>query len=156
MQDKITTQRYLIKGKFLPMLCHENTEGELYSLTPVLGGGWRSKPSSLPLYPWEYPCTHCRGGWVNPREGLDGCERSFLPRFDPRTVKPVASRYTDCAIPGNFMLNKTLKTLQSSGSWKQHWHIKTERLMEFRAGYIRGKPSIIWSRIFCLPLCHLK
>jgi len=28
--------------------------------------------------------------------------------------------------------------------------------MEFRADYIRGKPSTIWSRIFCLPLRHLK
>ena len=30
---------------------------------------------------------------------LDGCGKSPLPGFDPRTVQPVASRCTDCAIP---------------------------------------------------------
>ena len=34
------------------------------------------------------------------RAGLDGCGRSRPPLgFDPRTAHPVASRYTDCAIP---------------------------------------------------------
>jgi hypothetical protein len=37
---------------------------------------------------------------VVPRSGLDGCRKSRLPPgFDPRTVQPVARRYTDCAIP---------------------------------------------------------
>jgi hypothetical protein len=36
---------------------------------------------------------------VDPRGGLDGCGKSRPPPgFDPRTVHPVASRYTDCAI----------------------------------------------------------
>jgi hypothetical protein len=26
-----------------------------------------------PLYPRERPGTHCIGGWVGPRAGLDGC-----------------------------------------------------------------------------------
>ena len=56
-----------------------------------------------PLYPREKSGTHCIGGWVGPRAGLDGCGKSrppHPPRFDPRTVQPVvASRYTDCAIP---------------------------------------------------------
>ena len=26
-----------------------------------------------PLYPRERPDTHCIGGWVGPRSGLDGC-----------------------------------------------------------------------------------
>ena len=52
------------------------------------------------LYPKERPVTHCTGGWVGPRAGLDGCGKSHPPPgFDPRTVQPVASRYTDCAIP---------------------------------------------------------
>jgi len=40
---------------------------------------------------------------MGPRAGLDGCGKdSFLqpPGFEPQTVLPVASRYTDCAIPG--------------------------------------------------------
>jgi len=36
---------------------------------------------------------------VGPRAGLDRCGISHsTPRFDPRTVQPVASRYTDCAV----------------------------------------------------------
>jgi len=50
------------------------------------------------LYPWERPGTHCTGGWVGPRAGLDRCEKSCpLPGFDHRTIQPVASRYTDYA-----------------------------------------------------------
>jgi hypothetical protein len=29
-----------------------------------------------PLYPREIPGTHCTGGWVGPRAGLDVCEKS--------------------------------------------------------------------------------
>jgi hypothetical protein len=51
-----------------------------------------------PLYPRERRGTHCTGGWVGPWAGLDVCEKSRPPpRFDPRTVQPVVSRYTDCA-----------------------------------------------------------
>jgi hypothetical protein len=32
-----------------------------------------------PLYPWEGPGTHCIGGWVGPRAGLDGCRKSRPP-----------------------------------------------------------------------------
>jgi hypothetical protein len=28
-----------------------------------------------PLYPRERPGTHCRGGWVGPRAGLEVCEK---------------------------------------------------------------------------------
>ena len=57
--------------------------------------------------PWtpylrERPATHCIGGWVSRRAGLNGCGKSCPtpPGFDPRTVHSVASRYTDWAIPG--------------------------------------------------------
>ena len=49
-----------------------------------------------PLYPRERPGTHYIGGWVGPKAGLDECGKSrSSPAFDPRTVQPVASRYTD-------------------------------------------------------------
>ena len=49
-----------------------------------------------PLYPRERLGTHCRRGWVGPRAGLDGCGKSRpSSEFDPWTVQPVASRYTD-------------------------------------------------------------
>jgi hypothetical protein len=48
------------------------------------------------LYPRERPCSHCTGGWVGPRAGLDkGGKVSPLPGFDHRMVQSVASRYTD-------------------------------------------------------------
>jgi len=57
---------------------------------------------STPLYgryPREWPCVQCAGGWVGPRAGLDGCRISRPPpKFDPRTVQPVASRHTDCTV----------------------------------------------------------
>ena len=40
-------------------------------------GGW-STPR--PLYPRERPGTHCVGGWVELRAGLDGCGKSLLHR----------------------------------------------------------------------------
>jgi hypothetical protein len=29
-----------------------------------------------PLYHRERPGTHCKGGWVGPRAGLEGCGKS--------------------------------------------------------------------------------
>ena len=58
--------------------------------------GQRHAPAAL--YPRERPGTHCTGGWVGPRAGLDRCGKYRLPPgFDPRTVQLVASRYTDYA-----------------------------------------------------------
>jgi hypothetical protein len=58
--------------------------------------GWVVNATPRPLYPLERPGTHCIGGWVAPRAGLDGCAKSSLsPGFDPWAVQPVASRYTD-------------------------------------------------------------
>ena len=71
----------------------------LYSfLTTAQEGmkGQRHAPAAL--YPRERHSTHCIGGWMGPVAGLDGCGKSRLPPgFDPRTVQPVASRYTDYA-----------------------------------------------------------
>jgi hypothetical protein len=61
----------------------------------------------LPLYPRERaPGTHFIGGWVDPRAGLDDMEKwklfFTLPGLElplPLVVQPVASRYTDWAIP---------------------------------------------------------
>ena len=48
--------------------------------------------------PQERPGTRCTAGWVGLRTGLDRCGKSRPPpEFDPRTVQPVASHYTDYA-----------------------------------------------------------
>jgi hypothetical protein len=36
--------------------------------------GWIVNATAWPLYPLERPGTHCIGGWVGPRDGLDGSE----------------------------------------------------------------------------------
>ena len=89
------------KGKVLPRTGHEGPEGEqMYSSTlpstsALDGDGW-STPRPGRFTPRERPDTHCIGGWVGPRAGLDVCRKSRPPPgFDPRTVQPVASRYTD-------------------------------------------------------------
>ena len=64
--------------------------------------GWVVNATPRPLYPRKRPGTHCTGGWVDPRAGLDGWGKiSPPPEFDPRTVQPVTSRYTDWAIPAH-------------------------------------------------------
>ena len=61
-------------------------------------GGQRHAPTALPPGKTRHPCAE---GWVGHRVGLDGYGKSRPPPpgFDPRTVQPVASRYTDWAIP---------------------------------------------------------
>ena len=58
--------------------------------------GQRHAPAAL--YPQERSGTHCTGGWVGRRAGLDRCGKSCPPPgFDRRTVQPVASSYTTYA-----------------------------------------------------------
>ena len=38
--------------------------------------GWVFIATPLSLYARERPGTHCIGGWVGPRAGLDGCGKS--------------------------------------------------------------------------------
>jgi len=62
--------------------------------------GWVLNATPRPLYPRERPGTHCIGCWVGPGAGVGGCRKSRLPPgFDPQTVQPVASIYTDWANP---------------------------------------------------------
>jgi hypothetical protein len=56
-------------------------------------GGQPHAPAALPR---ERPGTHRTGGWVCPRAGLR--KISPPPGFDPRTVHPVVSRYSDTQI----------------------------------------------------------
>jgi hypothetical protein len=63
-------------------------------MTTALEGGEGSTSRPGRFLPRERPGTHCTGGWV----GLDRCGKSRpSPGFDPRTVQPVSSRYTDYA-----------------------------------------------------------
>jgi len=56
-------------------------------------GGQRQAPAALPSGKTRYPLYRRLGG----PQGRSGRVRkiSSAPEFDPRAVKPVASRYTD-------------------------------------------------------------
>jgi hypothetical protein len=64
--------------------------------------GWVVKATPRPLYPREIPATHCIGGWVDPRAGLDGCgkirrHRNSIPvppSLYPAAIPTVPSRPT--------------------------------------------------------------
>jgi len=79
------------------------------SLTSALDGvvGQRHASAALPPGKTRYPLYRMLGG----PQGRSSCvlKISPLPRFDPRTVQPVASRYTDRAIPAHdTMCDQTL------------------------------------------------
>ena len=64
--------------------------------------GWVVNATPQPLYPRERPSTYCIGDWVGPRAGLDRCGKSRPPPgLDPQTIQPIASHYTDWAIPAH-------------------------------------------------------
>jgi len=88
------------KGKVHPRTGHEGPEGEEryssnLSLTSALDGvgGQRHAPAALPPGKTRYPLYR---RLVGP-PGWSGRMRKISPppRFDPRTVQPAASRYTD-------------------------------------------------------------
>ena len=63
-------------------------------MTTALEGGEGVNATPWLLFtPGERPGTHCTVGWVG-RSGQVG-KISPSPGFDPRTVQPVANRYTD-------------------------------------------------------------
>ena len=67
----------------------------LLFMTAALEGVSGQQHAPSVLYPRERPGAHCTGGWVGPRAGSGRAENLALPGFDPRTVQPVASRYTE-------------------------------------------------------------
>jgi hypothetical protein len=62
-------------------------------------GGQRHAPAALPLGKTRYPLY----GRMSGAQGRSGRVRKIspLPEFDPRTVQPVASHYTDWVIPAH-------------------------------------------------------
>jgi len=53
--------------------------------------GWVVNATTRPLYPQERPGTHCIGGWVGRRAGLDGCGKS-CPHRDSIPRPSIPSR----------------------------------------------------------------
>jgi len=94
-----------------PRTGHEGPEGEYryastLSLTSALDGAGWSIPRlcrSLPPGKTRYPLYKRLGG----PHGRYGPVRKISPspEFDPRTVQPITSRYTDWAIPARHVYN---------------------------------------------------
>jgi hypothetical protein len=62
-----------------------------------MGLGGRHAPAALPPGKTQYPLYRRLGG---PQDQSGEVQKiSPPPGFDPRTVQPIASRYTDYAIP---------------------------------------------------------
>ena len=125
--------------------------------------GWGVSVTPRPLFtPGKDPGTHCTGGWVGPRAGLDRCGKSRPPPgFDPRTVQPVASRYTTLPGPhvpqtsGNLFSslykNKCTFVLfvfedkrDKSVTW--NWVIDLDRCSSILCSYLNGK---YWEALLC-------
>ena len=71
---------YHPEGKVYTRTGYEGPYGEkryssALSLTSALDG-WVVNATLRPLYPRKRPGTHCIGGWVGPRAGLDRCGKS--------------------------------------------------------------------------------
>jgi hypothetical protein len=88
-------------------------------------GGKRHAPTALPPGDIRYPLYSRLGG----TQGRSGRVQKIspLPGFDPRTVQPVASRYTNLAIPARCCVQyyehtKSVQRQQSS---------ETQRSKEF-------------------------
>ena len=79
--------------------------------------GWVVNDTLRPLHPLERPGTHCIGGWVGTRTGLDGCGKS-RPHWDsipglpsPQRVAILSALYrpTDCDIPAHTLCKTVIK-----------------------------------------------
>ena len=85
-------------------------------------GGQRHAPAALPLGKTRYPFYRRLGG----PQGQSGRVQKISPPpgFDPRTVQPIASRYTDWAIPAHLFVHVQNKKQQMHklnaicGKWK--------------------------------------
>jgi len=94
------------KGKVHPRTGYESSKGEYsysstLSLTSAVEGvdGQRHTPAASPLGKTRYTLYRRLGG----PQGRSGQGRKISPPtgFDPRIVQPIASRYTDWAIPAH-------------------------------------------------------
>jgi len=66
------------------------------SLTLTRDGWWMLNATPRAIYPWEWTVSIVQeAGWVSGRVWTSMENLSSSPGFEPRTVQPVVSRYTD-------------------------------------------------------------
>ena len=109
--------------------------------------GWVVNAMPRPLYPREGPGTHCIGGWVDPRAGLEGAEylaptgirfpdrparseslcrlsypgpyRHLIPMYSTPVQKPLMTQWDRC--------------LNAGREYKKVCHVDTEVRIKFSA-----------------------
>ena len=99
--------------------------------------------------------TRCMGGWVDPRACLDGCRKShFHWDLILRPSSPVASRYTDYAIPACNLHEHRLCKVDYKPVFLMCWHIQNLIVavgLKYRDAYKRPVPWMyIVSILYCL------
>jgi len=63
-------------------------------MTAALEGVSGQQHAPAALHPRENPGTHCTGGWVGPRAGLDGCY--IVENFSSRLSSRLFNIFTLC------------------------------------------------------------
>jgi hypothetical protein len=88
------------------MKAYGGVDVEIYIfLTSTLAGGeWSAFRLDCVTPRERAPGTHWIGGWVGPQSwsGQHDEVKILDSNSDPLLIQPVASRYTNCAIPANY------------------------------------------------------
>jgi hypothetical protein len=121
---------------------HAGNKGErrysFYSFTTsALDGVSSRRHAPASLYPrGKDPGTHCTGGWVGPRAGLDTEARGNFASAVDRTpvVQSVFRHYTDWAT-GYGLIRTRLWRYLLTALWRSFWHLK-RRLREVCAHWL--------------------
>jgi hypothetical protein len=119
--------RVKVKVKINLEQATKGQRGRTFPLTSALDGvgGQRYAPAALPPGQSRYPLYRRLGG----SQGWSGQVRkiSLPPVFDPRTVQPVGSRYTDWAILATLILaansSKIVAPLYPTSQHHFPWHL---------------------------------
>jgi hypothetical protein len=123
--------------------------------------GWVVNATPRPLYPRErdqVPIVQ-EAGWA-PGPIWTGAENLPTPPFDPRTVQPVASRYTDWAVI-NLHINRRGEILCVMEIETRQKYVATVKVFRLRNSHYQGvdviyvtnlnNTKVVWPSVkFCL------
>jgi hypothetical protein len=118
-----------------------------------LGTSWRWSASRPGRF---IPGIHWIVGWVDPRTGLDDVERENSWPYrdlnsDPSAIQPVASSYTDCAIPTVVNWNYVVGNYFWRGPLRRHYKVN-KLYFNILLVFIRRWEITIWLTDTRLPL----
>jgi len=107
----------------------------------------RHAPAPLPRR--KRSGIHCRGGRVGPRARLEGCGKSRSHRdLIHGTSSPVATRFTDYAIPDHILCEFLVLNCIRKG--KSPWNVTAVRKAETFSAVLLLRPSLrVQVRVIC-------